>query len=435
MRVIRYCLAAWAFCAAHGLHGDEWPQWRGPQRDGVWREGGVVKRFASSELTPVWRAPVGPGYTGPTVADGRVFVMDRITQPEQGERVLCFDAWTGKSLWSFTYACPYEIQYTAGPRACVTVDGERAFALGAMGHLHCFHAPSGRLLWKHDCQSEYEIEMPIWGIAAAPLIYQGKVIVHIGGREASLVAFDIETGKEVWRALKDPAQYSAPILIQQAGQTVLVCWTADSVAGMDPETGKVHWRHEIKRQKMPIGVATPVVQGDRLFVTSFYDGSHMFRLRQDRLAVEPLWSRVGSSEQHTDALHSIISTPLFLGDHIYGVDSYGELRCLRADNGDRVWEDLSATPKARWSTIHFIQNGDRIWMFNERGELIIGTLSPAGYQEISRAKLLKPTRDQLPQPQRNGVCWSHPAFAYGHVFARNDAELVCASLLTGDRQR
>jgi hypothetical protein len=114
------------------------------------------------------------------------------------------------------------------------------------------------------------------------------------------------------------------------------------------------------------------------------------------------------------------------GDYIYGVDSYGELRCLDARNGDRVWEDLRAVPKARWATIHMVRNAGRVWMFNERGELLIARLSPQGFQEISRAKLIEPTTEQL--GQRGGVCWSHPAYAYRHVFARNDRELVCASL-------
>jgi outer membrane protein assembly factor BamB len=114
------------------------------------------------------------------------------------------------------------------------------------------------------------------------------------------------------------------------------------------------------------------------------------------------------------------------GDYVYGVDSYGELRCLDARTGDRVWEDLTATPKARWSNIHIVRNGPRYWMFNERGELLIGELSPKGFREISRAKLIEPTTEQL--AQRGGVCWSHPAYAGRCVFARNDRELVCASL-------
>jgi hypothetical protein len=156
----------------------------------------------------------------------------------------------------------------------------------------------------------------------------------------------------------------------------------------------------------------------------------MLSLASDKLAVEEVWRRSGRDERNTDALHSIISTPYLEGDYVYGVDSYGEFRCLDAKTGERVWESLVPTPKSRWSTIHMVRNGQRMWMFNERGELVIATLSPDGYSEIDRAKLIEPTRVQL--PQRGGVCWSHPAYAYRHVFARNDEELVCASLAQGE---
>lgn len=152
----------------------------------------------------------------------------------------------------------------------------------------------------------------------------------------------------------------------------------------------------------------------------------MLGMRQDRLAVDKIWQRNGESERDTDALQSIISTPVFLDDYVYGVDSYGELRCLDAKTGDRLWEDLTATENVRWGNIHFVKQADRMWLFNQQGELIIAKLAPDGFHEISRAKLIEPTRVQL--RQRNGVCWSHPAFADRHVFARNDNEIVCASL-------
>lgn len=409
---------------------DDWPQWRGPNRDGVWRETGLIQEFASHELPRKWTAPVGSGYSGPTVAHGRVYVTDRLTEPTQVERIHCFQARDGKPLWSHAYDCQYTISYEAGPRASVTIDDNRAYALGAMGHLHCLDATTGAVIWNRDLDHEHGISeskrMPIWGIAGAPLVVDDLVIVTIGAPGACVVAMDKKTGEPRWKSLDDRAGYSAPILVKQASRDVAVCWTGDSVAGLDPRHGEVLWRFPFGPNKMPIGIATPIVDKNRLFVTSFYDGSLMLRLREDRAEIEPVWRKRGTDEQNTVALHSIISTPLFLGDYIYGVDSYGELRCLNAANGERVWEDLSATPKARWSTIHFVQNGDRTWMFNERGELLIGRLTPQGFQEISRAKLIAPTTAQL--NQRNGVCWAHPAFANRHVFARNDQELVCADL-------
>ena len=152
----------------------------------------------------------------------------------------------------------------------------------------------------------------------------------------------------------------------------------------------------------------------------------MLEMSTTEMSASEVWRASGPNERTTKAIHSIISTPVWIDDHIYGVDSYGEFRCLQASDGSRVWEDETAVPKSRWSTIHFVQNDDQTWMFNERGELLLGELSPDGYKELSRAKIIDPTTEQL--RQRNGVCWSHPAFASRCVFVRNDNEIVCVSL-------
>ncbi len=327
--------------SARGV-ADDWPQWRGPNRDGVWKETGVFQTFPSPQLKLSWRTPIGSGYCGPTVACGRVFVMDRQVRPDPVERVCSFDAATGEKIWTHAYACLYRgVQFLAGPRASVTLDGGRAYALGTMGHFHCLDAATGKVLWAKDLFSEYKIRMPIWGIAAAPLVEGDMVVVQIGGEKgACLVALDKLSGAERWRALDDPASYSAPIIIHQAGRRVLVAWTGRNVAGLDPANGKPLWQYPFEPTRMVINVPTPVIEGDRLFVTAFYDGSLMLRLLQDRPAVEKIWRRLGPNEQNTDALHAMISTPYLEGDYVYGVDSYGQLRCLDAKTGDRVWEDL-----------------------------------------------------------------------------------------------
>jgi outer membrane protein assembly factor BamB len=410
------------------LCAEDWPQWRGARRDGVWTETGLLEKFPDKQIKAKWRVPIGPGYSGPTVAGGLVYVTDRQTQPKQVERVHCFNEATGKPVWSYSYDCVYRnVGYEAGPRASVLIDDGRAFALGSMGHLHVFDAKTGDILWSKDCNTLYKIDMPNWGIAAAPLIYKNLVIVEIGGADgACVVAFNKTTGDEAWKALKDRAQYSSPELIKQGGEDVVVIWTGDAICGLAAATGKVHWRIPWRPRNMPIGCPSPVFHKDLALFVSFYDGATLLKLDQTKPAAEKVWQRVGQSERNTDALQGIISTPLIIDDHIYGVDSYGELRCLELKTGDRVWENLTAVPKDRWSTIHFVKNADKIWMFNERGELIIARLTPKGYDEISRAKLIEPTKDQL--SLRGGVCWSHPAFANKHIFIRNDNELVCASL-------
>jgi len=410
--------------------GPDWPQWRGPNRDGVWRETGIVQKFSSLELPARWRTKIGPGYSGPTVAGGGVYVTDRLTSPTQAERIHCFDAMTGEHLWSYTYNCKYErVEQRDGPRASVTINEGRAYSLGTMGHLFCFDAAKGDVLWSKDLDAEYQIRMPVWGIAAAPLVEKDLLIVQIGGKDnACLVAFDKTNGQEKWRALDDQASYSAPIIIEQAGKRVLVCWTAQRIVGLDPSTGKLYWEHAFISGRISQNIATPVFQNGHLFVSSFFDGSLLLKVHPDNLAVEKVWQRKGPSERDTDSLHCCISTAIIQGDYIYGVDSYGELRCLDLHTGDRLWENLNAVPKDRWANIHLVQNADKIWMFNEHGELIISKLSPEGFHEISRAKLINPTAGQL--DRRGGVCWSHPAFAYKHVYIRNDQELLCANLAT-----
>jgi len=245
------------------------------------------------------------------------------------------------------------------------------------------------------------------------------------------VAFDKQTGKEKWRALEDPASYSAPIVIEQAGKRVLICLTGKRVVGLDPTSGKLYWEEPFAPTRMIISVASPVPYKDYLYVTNFFDGSMVLKLAKDKLVVTKLWHRMGKSETDTDSIHSVISTPYINNGYIYGVDSYGEFRCLNLNTGDRVWESLDLMPRGRWATAHLIPNGDKVWLFNEKGELIISKLSPHGFQEISRAKLIEPTMGQL--PRRGGVCWTHPAFADKHVFVRNDKELVCASLAATQR--
>jgi outer membrane protein assembly factor BamB len=410
--------------------GDEgdWPDWRGVNRDGTWHEKGVIKSFDSEFITPKWSVPVSTGYSGPTVSDQRVYVTDRTTKPAR-ERVHCYNANTGELIWSFNYDCDYYgVGYPAGPRASVVIDEDRAYSLGTMGHLFCFDKATGKVLWKKDLNIEYEIRMPIWGIAAAPLIYGKSVILNIGGsNNACVVALDKLTGMELWRNLEDDASYVAPILIKQAAKDVLVVWSGQNVVGMNPENGTVYWIEEFEQKKMVINIATPVVENNYLFVSSFYDGSMLLKLDEEKLEVKMVWRRQGKSERNTDALHCIMSTPVILGDYIYGVDSYGELRCLDLHTGDRIWEDLTAVKKARWANIYFVQNGDIMYMFNEQGELLTANLSAEGFHEISRAKLIEPTHEQLNR-SGEGVTWAHPAFAYKHVFVRSDKELICADL-------
>lgn len=413
------------FISSSIVFSQDWPDWRGQNRDGIWTESGIIEKFGSNELTKKWTVPIGSGYSGPTVANGKVYVTDLLTKPNQTEGVLCFDEKTGEKIWEFRYDCEYMgVGYPAGPRTSVVINNNKAYSLGTMGNLFCFNAENGKILWQKDLNKEYEIRMPTWGIAATPLIVDEKIILQISGNNnACVVAFNKNSGKEIWRNLNDVAGYSAPILIEKNGKRVAVVWTAESLSGLNPENGKIFWRFPWKVGS-GMSIATPVLYKDHIFVSCFYSGSLLIKLKDDYTSAEKIWQRSGESERKTDALHCVMNTPIIIDDHIYGVDSYGELRCLDFASGDRIWEDLTAVNKDRWANIHFIQHGNKTWMFNEHGELIISELSPKGFKEISRAKLIEPTKKQLGR----GVTWTHPAFANKHVFIRNDNVLVCANL-------
>jgi outer membrane protein assembly factor BamB len=406
-------------------NSQDWPDWRGVNRDGIWSETGITEKFDDKIQTPKWSVAIGSGYSGPTVANGKVYLTDLQKKPVQTEGVLCFDENNGDKLWEYRYPCEYvSVGYPAGPRASVVITDNKAYSLGTMGNLFCFNATTGDILWQRDLNREYEIRMPIWGISATPLITGDKIILQISGsNNACVIALDNNTGKEIWRNLEDIAAYSAPIIIEKNGKKVVVVWTEDSLSGLNPETGEVYWRFPWKTGS-GMSIATPVLYNDYIFVSAFYSGSLLVKLGNDYTSAEKVWQREGESERKTDALHCVMNTPVIIDDFIYGVDSYGELRCLELATGDRVWEDLTAVNKNRWANIHFIQNGNKTWMFNEHGELIISELSPKGFKEISRTKIIEPTKEQLPR----GVTWSHPAFANKHVYIRNDIELVCIDL-------
>lgn len=412
-----------------GPAGADWPQWMGPDRKGIWNLDLDKTSFSKADIRKVWEVPVGTGYCGPTVADGRVYLMDYTGDEIKSERVICRDALSGEEVWTYSYERPYSrVGYPTGPRASVILENGRAWSFGTMGDLHCFNAETGELLWHVNGFEKYDVRMPVWGLASTPVIEGDLLIVQMGGRpDACLVAFDKSDGREVWRALPDMASYSAPVIIDQAGKRVLVCWTGDHLAGLAPMTGEVYWKVPFIRRKGVINIATPVYDPPHIFLSSFWDGSMLVKLSQSSQEAELVWLRAGESERNTDALHCCISTPVIQEGYVYGVDSYGEFRCLEMMTGDRVWTDSTLVPYGRWANAHFVRQAGKIWAFNELGELILGKLSPEGFHDMGRVELVKPFRVS-PNP-RGGVNWSHPAYTGRRIYARSDEKLVCYELI------
>jgi outer membrane protein assembly factor BamB len=433
-------LAALVACGTSLLHGDDWPQWLGPQRDGMWREKGSVEKLPADGLKFRWRTPIGGGYTGPAVARGRVYLMDRqlargATNPANAfargeipgtERVLCLNEADGKILWQHEYDCPYTVSYAAGPRATPVVHDGKVYTLGSEGNLLGLDAEKGTILWSRDFKKDFEIKTPVWGFAGHPLVDGKKLICLAGGNSSVAVAFDKDTGKELWRALssKEPG-YAPPMIHEFAGRRQLIIWHPEAVNALDPETGKIIWTHPITPSiRSGMTIPTPLKVGDQLFLTSFYNGSLMLRVRDDKPTV--VWQSQKISERDTDGLHSVMATPLIENGYIYSPCSYGQFRCLKAATGERLWETFAPTSgkSARWGHAFIVKHEERSFIFSETGDLIIAKLTPEKYEEISRARLV----DSVNRDPGRPVVWSHPAFANRSVYARNDREIVCVSL-------
>ncbi|HEV8541015.1 MAG TPA: PQQ-binding-like beta-propeller repeat protein, partial [Verrucomicrobiae bacterium] len=252
---------ALVFCTA--AFGDDWPQWLGPKRDGVWRETGIIENFPEGGPKILWRVSVGAGFSGPAVADGRVFLTDRQLQSGtkgQGdpfnraridgiEQVLCLRESDGKEIWSHAYDCPYSISYASGPRATPLVDAGKVFTLGAEGNLFCFDGENGKQVWSVDFKEKYKIPTPLWGFSAHPLLDGDKLICLAGGSGSTVVAFEKETGKELWRALstKEPG-YCPPMIYEAQGKRQLIVWTPEGLNSLNPATGEVYWNDRFGTQ-------------------------------------------------------------------------------------------------------------------------------------------------------------------------------------------
>jgi outer membrane protein assembly factor BamB len=418
-------------------HGEDWPQWLGARRDGVSRETGLVRQIPEGGLPVLWRTPVAGGYSGPAVADGRVFVMDYVStagtstnnpggrDAMQGtERVLAFDAATGKELWKFEYQRPYNLSYANGPRATPTVDGERVYTLGAEGDLLCLRVADGDLVWRKQLAEEYAAETPMWGHAAHPLVHGELLYCLAGGKGSVVVALNKLSGEEVWRAgTASEIGYCPPTIQELGGAERLLIWDAEALRALDPKTGAEFWSYALQ-PRYGMSISAPQRSGDLLYACGIGETAAMIRLGEDGRPAETLWT--GKPKM---GLYCANATPQFVGDMLFGSDcGTGEFIAVHAQDGSQAWKTFALTTggdrRASHGTAFVIRNADHFLIFAETGELIMAELSAAGYQEHGRMQVLEPTGECFGRP----VVWSHPALANKKLFVRNDQELVCVDL-------
>ena len=429
---------------------DDWPQWLGPRRDSIWREPGLATAIPAAGLPVKWRVPVAGGYSGPAVADGRVYVMDYVAREGElvngpndrtlragTERLLCLDAATGRLLWKHEYDCPYSISYASGPRCTPTVADGRVYALGAEGNLACLDAATGRLLWSKDFKTDYAAPTPIWGFCGHPLVEGDLLVCLVGGPGSVAVAFDRVTGAERWKALTaSESGYCPPTMIESAGVRQLVIWDADNLNALDPATGRVLWSQPLKPM-YGMSIMAPQVadtpRGRVLFASGIGRVAALYALAADAPAARLLWRGEPKS-----AVFCANATPFIAGDTLYGCDcDTGMLTAVALEDGRRLWETLAPTTggerRSKHGTAFLVRQAEgvagdpagttRTWIFSETGDLILARLSPEKYEELGRTRLLDPTNECFGRE----VVWSHPAFANGCILVRNDRELVCVS--------
>ncbi len=420
------------------LTAEDWPRWRGPRADGTWAAPKLPAEWPVGGLKTVWKQPVGGGYAGVTVADGRVFTLDLEApipprpkgavedgKPDGVERVRCFESKTGKELWSHKYPVKYRNLggYANGPRTSVTLHDGKAYSLGAVGHLFCFEAATGKILWQHDTVAGFGARVPEWGFAGSPLVDGELVITHLGAKDgACVVAFDRHTGKERWRSLDDPTGYCTPAVFDTPAGRVLVLWTPKHIHALDPATGKPFWNVPYA-VTYGVSIASPIYKDGIVFITGYWEGSKAIRLGAKPTDHELVWT-------DNKNLRGLMAQPLHREGHVYTIDKNFGLTCFELKTGKKLWDDENTlTPRGSnpHASIVWLNDGDRALALNAAGELVLCRLNSKGYAEQSRTKAL------------DGRVWGHPAFAGRFLFAKTDGadgwrkagqcELVCVELV------
>jgi outer membrane protein assembly factor BamB len=385
----------------------EWSQWRGPNRDGISTETGLLKSWPDGGPEVVWRVALGSGFSGIAISADRLYTM---LADSTDEYVVCLDAASGEEIWRVRSDSTFvEGQgYGNGPRSTPTVDGDLLFALSAHGKLHALNAGSGEKLWQRDFVGEFGSTVPQWGFSTSPLIEGNQLIVEVGGEgEQSIVSFAKRTGEVQWTSHSDEAAYSSPIAISSAGHRQIIFLTSKNLISVSPRDGRVFWAYPWLVHH-GIAVSTPIyVPDDRIFVASSYDyGNALLEISSvgDGLAVSERWKN-RSMENH-------YSSSVLHGKHLYGFDD-SILKCIEVETGAERWKTRGP---GKGSLI--LADGHLLVLGGE-GELVLAEATPQAYRVKASVQILE------------GACWTPPSLSGGKLYIRNLAEMICLDLKGG----
>jgi outer membrane protein assembly factor BamB len=390
----------------------DWPQFFGPERNGVYSGPPIDDSWDGAGPEVLWRLPVGQGFSGPVVAGGRLVLHHRLGDQEVVE---AFDAATGESLWRHAYPTTYrdDFGFDEGPRAVpVIVDG-RVFTYGAQGALHAIDLENGEPLWDVDAMARFDVPKGYFGAGGSPLVENGRVIANVGGQDpnpSGIVAFDAGTGEVLWTATDHEASYSSPVGATFDGRRWGVFFTRNGLVGIDPANGSVgfdlRWR---SRSDTSVNAASPVVVGDRIFISAEYGpGAGVLEWTGD--GIVEIWSS-------NDALSNHYATSVHRDGILYGYHGRQEfgpsLRAVEFDTGRVRW----SLDQFRAGSIMLV--GDRVLVIREAGELILAEATPEEFVLVARARVL------------DGTVRAYPALADGILYLRNEDTLVALDLRLG----
>jgi outer membrane protein assembly factor BamB len=386
--------------------GADWPQFRGPSRDGTSTEKGLLAAWPEKGPPLLWDREVGEGYSGPVVAGDRLILFHRV---DDKEVVQCLDAASGKEGWKYSYATAYKDDFRKGdgPRSTPVIAGKRVYTLGAAGMLTCLDLESGKKVWARPLHEDYRVNKNFFGVGTTPLVEGGLVLVNVGARGAGIVAFASDTGKAVWKATDQGASYASPVAATMGGVRHALFFTRDGVVSLDPKSGKVRFQKRWRaRFAASVNAATPVVVEDHVFVTASYDtGALLLKVGKD--SAREVWS-------NDESLSSHYETSVYHNGFLYGCDG-------RQESGARLRCVDFKTGKVRWTKEGFgcgsmILADGKLIILSEAGELVLVEPSPAAYREKARSAVL------------NGPCRAPIALANGRLYLRDHKKLICLTL-------
>jgi len=414
---VRVALVVASLCAAAG--GADWPQFRGPNRDGMLPDETWLTQWPEGGPKVLWKAGVGQGYSGMAVSGGRLFTMGHVKQvegeaaaPDGYDVVWCLDAATGKQVWKHAYPCAVASYY--GPFTTPAVDGGLVFTLSQFGHLHCLEASSGKVLWSTNTVDGLNAKRPYYGYAGSPLVAGEVVVVETGGSEASLTALEKRTGKVAWRYGKGEAGYSTPVAGKFNGQACVVALTPAAVSAVNAATGQEVWRHPWKASAQSTATA-PLVLGDKVFISGSETKKTGILLQVAGRAVSVVW-------QGQNMLNYFNASVVHDG-HLYGVNSLDHLprnstlRCVNLLTGEVKWD------KEGVGLASVVLVGRSLLVLTDKGELVLAHAAPDAYKELGRTKVL------------DGNCWTTPVPCDGKIYCRNHrGDIVCLDIAAQKQQ-